>query len=175
MLPSALDAVWNGTACIVPAITFSYDCSSPSLKLANYFPNWFCYLAIPMAATTINDTQRYDYYNNVCYEQTGGGNLACVNHPTVNNYTFNVAENSEYVMIGLVSANGTVSTGYDLLWIDGTRITYLNYAGGSPGETSDFYFTIMDVDKYWWTNMTTVPEKTSLVCRVAATLVLTKR
>uniref|UniRef100_A0A7E4ZZ43 Apple domain-containing protein n=1 Tax=Panagrellus redivivus TaxID=6233 RepID=A0A7E4ZZ43_PANRE len=172
LIPSALGAFWNGSACVLPAMNTSYTCESVSFTLYNATDGEFCYLAIPQTATTSNDTQRYGYYNNICYEQTGGGSLASIHSSAENDF---IDDMGALFMIGLIATSGKISSASDVSWIDGTPVDYTQYKDSTtPPTTTDFYFTIVDLYKDFVTDYTTIPERTSLLCRVAATLVLTK-
>uniref|UniRef100_A0A7E4V4K1 C-type lectin domain-containing protein n=1 Tax=Panagrellus redivivus TaxID=6233 RepID=A0A7E4V4K1_PANRE len=158
------EASWNKTECIIPLMnsyvkcpnhTYVYHQWSTAFSYCYYYTTW----------TPSGSSDLYTQADDYCYAQTGG-HLVSIHSDDENEYVASFLKDTEAMIIGLVSKNGSVSTVDDLKWIDGMPVDYTNFTtGAKPTPTGSFKLTVIQASGLWDTDATSVTSFTGLLCK----------
>uniref|UniRef100_A0A7E4VF10 C-type lectin domain-containing protein n=1 Tax=Panagrellus redivivus TaxID=6233 RepID=A0A7E4VF10_PANRE len=168
-------------ACMIPLMIVDYNCPESTYKLGNYTDGHFCIKVIPKWSddAVLGNMKPYDFANQYCYNQTGGY-LASIHSKAENNDINTIQQNLEEtnpgVMIGLIANSSSLANTDDMYWLDGTGISYTNYAGNSKSDV--FTYTLMTLNGQWKITMDSTVAKTLfkyIACKQNAVATMTKK
>uniref|UniRef100_A0A7E5A0T8 C-type lectin domain-containing protein n=1 Tax=Panagrellus redivivus TaxID=6233 RepID=A0A7E5A0T8_PANRE len=148
---SFLQATYSGGDCLMPYFKVTYSCPDSTFTLGNYTDGKYCLKVISKWSndTDIGNMKLYEFANQYCYAQTGGYLVSI--HSAAENSAINTLQKKldttgAGVMIGLVADSSTVMDVNDLHWLDGTGMSYTNYANFIAGN---FTYSLMTTAGQW--------------------------